>query len=140
MLTVISGPSTPYQTWAGSAVFTDDANGDGVANGLAWMLGAGGTSANARSLLPTPGKDASYLTMHFLRVHDLGPAKLYLDYSKDLNNLDPWHQVDLVAGPLGDIVVDVITGHGTDDVTVKIPVSHASASGSLFGRLSATEN
>lgn len=135
-----TGASSPYSIWAGSAVFTDDANGDGVANGLAWILGAASPSANGQAVLPTPGTETGYLTLHFKRVHDLGPAKLYLQYSNDLNTLDPWHVVDLVAGPLGDIVVVDVPGSPNDDVTVKIPTSHASASGKLFARLHATEN
>ncbi len=135
-----TGSSSPYQMWAGSASFTADANADGVANGLAWMLTAGDVSTNACSLLPTPVKDASYLTLHFLRVSDLGPAKLFLEYSNDLGTLDSWHTVDLVAGPFGDMVVTDVPGHATDDVTVKIPTSHASPAGRLFSRLRATEN
>ena len=104
------------------------------------MLTAGDVSTNACSLLPTPVKDASYLTLHFLRVSDLGPAKLFLEYSNDLGTLDSWHTVDLVAGPFGDIVVTDVPGHATDDVTVKIPTSHASPAGRLFSRLRATEN
>lgn len=142
VLNVTSGTvsMTPYQTWSGGAVFTADANGDGYSNGLAWILGAASTTANVCRLLPAPGKEASYLTLQFQRVHTLGSAKLYLQYSNDLNNLDPWHTIDLVAGPLGDVVMDVDPGVGLDDVTLKIPTSHASASGTLLGRLHATEN
>jgi len=131
---------SPYSSWASGAVFSDDANGDGVANGLAWILGAANPSANGQAVLPTTGTESGYLTLHFLRVHDLGSAKLYLQYSNDLNNTDPWHEVDLVAGPLGDIVVVDVPGSLNDDVTVKIPSSHASTSGALFARLQATDN
>ena len=131
---------SPYGSWAAGASFAADANGDGVANGLAWILGATDPSANGQAVLPTTGTEPGYLTLHFLRVHDLGPAKLYLEYSNDLNNIDPWHQVDLVNGPLDDIEVVDVPGSPNDDVTVKIPTSHASASGGLFARLQATEN
>jgi autotransporter-associated beta strand protein len=140
-LTVTTSTSpTPYLTWSGGVSFTADANGDGVANGLAWCLGATSPTANGRAVLPTVGTAPGFLTMHFLRVHNMGPAKLYLEYSNDLNHLDPWHVVDLIAGPLGDIVLDVVTGSPNDEVTVKIPTSHAAASGRLFSRLHATEN
>ncbi len=135
-----TGSSSPYKMWAGSASFTADANGDGIANGLAWMLTAGDVSTNACSLLPTPARDASYLTLHFLLVSDVGSAKLFLEYSNDLGTVDSWHAVDLIDGPFGDIVVDVNAGHATDDVTVKIPTSHASAAGRLYARLRAAEN
>ena len=131
----------PYNSWSGGAAFTADANGDGVANGLAWILGADSLSANGQAVLPTPGTETGFLTLHFKRVHDLGPAKLHLEYSNDLNTLDAWHVIDLVAGPLGDIVVVDVPGSPNDDVTVKIPTTtHASADGKLFARLHATEN
>ncbi|MCX6877725.1 MAG: hypothetical protein NTW21_28530 [Verrucomicrobia bacterium] len=139
-----SGPGgSPYDTWAGSAVFTDDANGDGVANGLAWILGAAGPSDHV--VLPAPGTETGFLTLHFARVPDQGPAKLYVEYSNDLST---WSTpVEIPAGSDtvgGDIEVVVIPasppGVPNDDVTVKIPTSHASGAGKLFGRLMATEN
>ena len=129
-----------YAGWAGGAAFTADSNGDGVANGLAWILGADSPSANGQAVLPVPGTETGFLTLHFKRVYNIGSAKLYLEYSNDLNTLDPWHVVDLVAGPLGDIEVVETSGSPNDDVTVKIPTTHASASGKLFARLHATEN
>ena len=131
---------SPYGTWSGGAGFAADSNGDGIANGLAWILGAASPSANGQAVLPTPGTESGFLTLHFMRVHDLGPAKLYLEYSNDLNQSDPWHAVDLVAGPLADIVVVETPGSPNDDVTVKIPTTHASANGKLFARLRAAEN
>ena len=131
---------SPYGSWSGGAAFSADSNGDGVSNGLAWILGAAGPSANGQAVLPTVGKETDYLTLHFKRVHDLGTAKLFLEYSNDLNTLDAWHAVDLVAGPLGDIVVVETPGIPNDDVTVKVPTTHAAAPGRLFARLHATEN
>ena len=47
----------PYDTWAtGSEPFDGDANGDGVVNGLAWILGAANPAANALGKLPTAGQ------------------------------------------------------------------------------------
>ena len=130
----------PYASWSGGAAFTADANGDGIANGLAWVLGAANPSANGQALMPVPGNEAGFLTLHFKRSHTLGSAHLYLEYSNDLSQSDPWHPVDLVNGPLGDIVLVDVPGSPTDDVTVKIPSTHASPAGRLFGRLHATEN
>jgi hypothetical protein len=129
--------TTPYQIWSGGAGFSADANGDGVANGMAWMVGAPSTIANAPPLLPKPGRETGYLTMTFLRVQDLGPAHLYLEYSNSLAS-SSWTVVDL-AGPLGDIVVTSSPGIEIDEITVKIPTTYA-ASGHLFARLSATED
>lgn len=139
-LTVTAGDATPYQTWAGGQGFSADPNDDGVANGLAWILGATTPLANGCAVLPTTdGVAGGYLTLHFQRVPNLGPAHLILEYSNDLNAGDPWHPVDL-AGPLGDIVVSVVPGSPNAAVTVKIPTSHASPAGTLFARLKASEN
>ena len=130
-------PTTPYLTWANGASFTADANGDGMVNGMAWVLGAITAADNALPLLPMPGKEPGYLTLTFLRVQNLGPAHLYLEYSNSLGS-GSWTSVNL-ADPLGDIVVVVNAGIGVDEVTAKIPTTHA-ASGHLYGRLRATEN
>jgi hypothetical protein len=135
------GGGTPYSIWSGGRSFTGDFNGDGVDNGMGWILGAANASANSLGLLPTPGRTTG-LTLHFKRVHDMGPAHLYLHYSSDLGEADPWHSVLIpaVSGTVGgDIGVVVVPGSPTDDVTVTIPSAHA-AGGSLFGRLTATEN
>ena len=47
-----TGVVSPYDTWSGGAAFDADANGDGVKNGLAFLLGAANPNANALGLLP----------------------------------------------------------------------------------------
>ena len=54
--------STPYETWAPSApdnLFDDDKNGDGIPNGLAFLLGAVNATDDATGLLPVPTEDGS---------------------------------------------------------------------------------
>ncbi|MDP4643721.1 MAG: autotransporter-associated beta strand repeat-containing protein, partial [Opitutales bacterium] len=53
-LTLVStvAPSDPYDVWSGGATFDVDTNGDGVDNGLAFILGAADENADALSLLP----------------------------------------------------------------------------------------
>ena len=76
-LTVTAGDATPYQAWAGGQSFGADPNHDGVANGLAWILGAKTPLANGCAVLPTTaGVAGGYLTLHFQRVPNLGPAHL----------------------------------------------------------------
>jgi hypothetical protein len=135
------GGGSPYSTWAGGQAFTDDLNGDGVDNGMAWILGAANANANLDGLLPVPGAEGG-LTMHFHRVNPMGTAHLYVEYSSDLGDGDPWHSEEIPAasGTIGgDIGVVVVPGSPTDDVTITIPASHGSA-GDLYGRLKAVEN
>ncbi len=136
--TITVNASNPYTAWAGGASFDDDANGDDLDNGMAWMLGAASPSANGLAVLPAPGMDPGFLTLQFKRVNNQGPAKLYLDYG---NNLTDWIPVEIPAasGTVGgDIVVQVTAGSPNDDVTVKIPTTHASPSGRILARLRAT--
>lgn len=130
---------SPYTTWAGAALFDDDANADGVKNGLAWILGAASPSANATSLVPAAGAPSGYLTLTFKRVNPYAPAKLFVEYS---NNFGTWTKLEIPAASgtiaSSDVEVEVVPGT-PDSVTVKIPTSHASG-GKLFGRLSTTQN
>ena len=58
----------PYSSWSGGAAFDADANGDGVSNGLAWILGAADANANARSLLPSATVSGTNLVYTFKRA------------------------------------------------------------------------
>jgi len=51
--TSITTIQTKFAAWAGASAFNADANGDGVENGLAWVLGAANPNINAIALLPT---------------------------------------------------------------------------------------
>ena len=136
LYTAASG--TPYSTWAGSAVFTDDANGDGVKNGLAWILGASAPGVNALDKLPVVATPTGFLTLDFDRINPSSPAKLYVEYGNDLVG---WTKVEIPAasGTFGGDLEVVVTSGTPDQLLVKIPTTHASG-GKLFARLSATEN
>ena len=144
VLTVAAG--NLYQAWAGVGGPAFSAlNAEGVANGLAWMLGAASPAAgNTLGLLPTAAHGTSGLTLTFKRVHDPGAAKLHLEYSTDLGT---WNTPGVLVpaelegtGTLGvDISYEVTRGIPTDDFKLTIPASHA-VDGKLFGRLSASEN
>ena len=58
-----------YSTWSSGAGADIDSNGDGVANGIAWALGAENPSVNAIALLPTLDNtsDPTYVTFNFNR-------------------------------------------------------------------------
>jgi autotransporter-associated beta strand protein len=134
---VFSGGS-PFQTWAGAAAYTDDANGDGVDNGLAWILGAANKDVSALNKLPAAAVSGGFLTLNFTRVSPYAPAKLYVEYG---NNLVGWTKLEIPAasGTIGGDIEVVVSAGSPNPVQVKIPTTHA-AGGKLFTRLSSTEN
>ncbi|MEP4078854.1 beta strand repeat-containing protein [Haloferula sp.] len=131
----------PYLAWSGGAAFEDDANGDGVSNGLAWILGAADPAANALGLLPVPVQTGGDLSMDFTQINPIAPNKLFVEYSNDLGVLDPWHSVEIptVSGTVDDIEFTITPGSPSSSVSLSIPASK-SAGGKLFSRLSATGN
>jgi hypothetical protein len=140
-ITVNSGTSpTPYQNWAGSHAFTDF-NSEGVAYGMAWILGASTNALPSIDLLPkVMGASGGFFTLHFTRVLDMGPtAHLYVEYSDDLGG---WTPVEVLVGdgqhtdPGSGIVFDVTTAGGLYDIQAHIPFG---GTGKRFARLAATE-
>ena len=133
---------SPYGTWAtGGELFTDDANGDGVDNGLAWILGALNPNVSALDKLPTLTTPPGFLQLNFTREFPYAPAMLYVEYGTDLSG---WTKL-LIPDELGTSTIggdiEVTVGEGPPDaIQIKIPTSHASPGGKLFARLSATEN
>ena len=131
-----------YAAWAGGAAFGDDANGDGVKNGLAWLLGAASPNADALSLLPVPTVTAGGLKLNFnmLNAANRGTATLSVAHSSDLGIGDPWTAVlvpETSGGPTNGVTFTVTPGSPTNAVEAVISDSEAAA-GKLFGRLSAT--
>lgn len=143
IILTVTASGSPYTTWAGGAAFDADANGDGVDNGLAWILGAANPGDNALGLLPISGEGSDNLTMTFTQVAPMAPAKLFVEYSNDLGVSDPWHSVqvpDTVGTTTVSDVIFTITGTTpTQSVSLSVPVSKAGA-GRLFGRLRGSEN
>ncbi|MEI7903684.1 MAG: hypothetical protein WCK89_25890 [bacterium] len=150
-LTVVSGVvgtgQTAYQAWAtGSESFNGDANGDGVQDGLAFLLGAATPGTNATGLLPEVSKNGTGLVMTFdcLSAANRGIAVLNLQHSGDLGLTAAWAAA-LVPGtePLTVTVsgVDfVTTANGAlIHVVATIPSSGNDLAGKLFGRLKASE-
>jgi hypothetical protein len=135
--------SSPYETWAtGGELFGDDANDDGVSNGLAFLLGAEGPNANALGLLPAVSEDSEdpgSLVMAFLMRNSTarGSAVLNLQHSSDLGTEDLWTTVavpETSDGPTSGVTFDIIPGDPLNSVTATIASSEADA-GKLFGRL-----
>lgn len=141
LILTVSSTGSPYTSWAGGAGFEADANGDGVSNGLAWVLGAANPTANALGLVPVSGHHSGNLTLTFKQVNPMAPAKLYVEYSNDLGVLDPWHSVAVPTtnSTVLDVSFTITPGSPTSDVTLTVPASKAAGS-KLFGRLRITEN
>ena len=63
---VAASGGTPYEDWAtGDEPFDGDANGDGVQDGLAFLLGAATPGTNATGLLPTVTQSGGNLVLDF---------------------------------------------------------------------------
>ncbi len=104
-------PPLLFKEWAagegGEAdliTFEGDANNDGVANGVAWLLGAANPGENAADRLPTvrPEGDEVVVTFTYLAPDRRGDATLHLQYSATLEN-DSWATVEI---PNASSVVD----------------------------------
>jgi hypothetical protein len=136
---------SPYETWAGGALFANDKNSDGVKNGLAFLLGAESPDANALGRLPDPSKDGSGLVLEFdmLNSAKRGNAKLSVQWSSDLGVTDPWSGNSALVpdedATVNGVVFDITPGDPLNGVKVTIPSSEGPG-GRLFGRLSGTEN
>jgi hypothetical protein len=145
----------PFAAWsvldgATGVTFEGDANGDGVQDGLAFLLGAANPNvdANAAGLLPTVTETAGGLVLNFncLPTAARGTAKLYVQHS---NTLAAWTPTptgvevpDINGGPASNVTFVVGAGPAgppaLNSVTATID-SGAAAAGKLFGRLQATE-
>ncbi len=111
IIATIATPQSPYDVWSGTTAFDADSNGDGVKNGLAWLLGSANKNVAATALLPVPSTNAGKLMMTFdcLSTADRGSAALNLQYSKNLGVADPWsgHTV-AVPGVVGITTVNSV--------------------------------
>jgi hypothetical protein len=145
--TVPSG--SPFEIWAtGDEPFEGDANGDGVIDGMAFLLGAANPSENAIGRLPTASEGGGLVLNFSCRdAAGRGPAPLKLQWSSDLGASDPWtsNEAAIPAPPGGTVngVVFVVTENALDsdidDVQATIP-SGEGPDGKLFGRLFGAEN
>ncbi|MCB1130066.1 MAG: autotransporter-associated beta strand repeat-containing protein [Verrucomicrobiae bacterium] len=144
-LRLVHESGAPFLAWSGGAAFDADDNGDGVSNGLAFLLGAADTSVSARSLLPTASSSGGNLVLTF-RMRNAsrrGGATLAVQHSSDLGSSDPWTMVlvpEASGGPTNGVTFVVNQGDPTHNVTATISSTEADGGGELFGRLIATES
>jgi hypothetical protein len=141
-LRLVQSAADPYAEWSGGAAFGADANGDGVSNGMAFLLGAADPSVNARSLLPSVSRSSGNLVLTFSmrNAAGRGTATLSVQHSGDLGLADPWTTAlvpDASGGPTSGVTFNVVGGDPLNSVSATISSSEA-AGGKLFGRLIAT--
>lgn len=133
-------PSQPtYDSWAAGPAVEADSNGDGVQNGIAWVLGAASPSASANSLLPTVDStsEPGYMIFNYRRAdeaHNDPKTAIEVEYGSDLLG---WttavHDNDNVKISMD----DDFYGTGIDRVQVKLKQS-LDPGGRLFSRLKVT--
>ncbi len=111
VITVVDSLS-PFEIWAGGGevTFTGDTNGDGVPNGLAWLLGAADPAENATARMPSATVTNGALEVNFKMLTEANRdgAGLELQYSADLltwttvsvpEETDTHDRVDFVITP-----------------------------------------
>ena len=125
---------TAFEGWAGDGVtFTGDANHDGVADGMAWLLGVGGPTVNAGAMQPVATANQGVLEAVFtmLTPSKRGAAVLKLQYG---NSLGSWTTVTIPeeSGPHDGVGFSITPNGDLSTVVVTIPAAPDSR---LFMRL-----
>lgn len=142
VVTVESTSTDPFDTWSGGSIlFGDDANKDGVPNGIAWLLGANDANENALPLLPntsvTPSGDL-VLSFRCLKTANRGTAVAKVQFSNDMGVADAWAdneaEVPDTNSTVNGIVFETTDAGDYVDVTATIPASAAGAGNKLFAR------
>jgi fibronectin-binding autotransporter adhesin len=136
---------TPYTNWetangiagAGAEV---DSDGDGIANGIEFVIGGdpSGPDSESNALLPVIVMDPTYLNFVYRRRDESVSSNPVVEYGGDLTG---W-TVAVNGQPGGTPVIITETndqhGTGTDSVTVRIPRALAAPGTTLFARLKIT--
>jgi len=126
-----------YGNWAslngiGGAGSGVDSDGDGVRNGIEFVIGGNPNGGNSNALLPTVNVDGSYLNFVFRRTDDSITYNPFVEYG---NSLTGW---TAAANGVNGILINVVNdgfGVGIDRVTVRIPRALAAPGSQLFARL-----
>jgi hypothetical protein len=140
VLANFSNVLTPFENWAGEgSTPVVDSNNDGIADGLAWVLGADGPSSDATELLPT--SDIVSQTDYFIYTYRRSDAALddanftiEVIYGSDLTS---WTTAVDDGGNV--VITETDDGYatGVDRVEVKLHWNLASED-KMFTRLKVT--
>jgi len=151
-LTVGAPAGSAYDSWTVSKgltgapgsgtdpAFDADLNGNGLGNGLEWILG-GNPLVSDPSVFPSASADGSGLTITFTREEDsIGETTLSVEFGHQLSSWPKSATIGATSsGPDGNgVVVTINTAVSPDAVSVFIPDSNA-VGGKLFSRLKATQ-
>ncbi|MEY3896625.1 MAG: hypothetical protein RLZZ214_2145, partial [Verrucomicrobiota bacterium] len=138
--TTITTIQTQYEAWAGGALFDADANGDGVKNGLAWILGASGPGVSALDKLPVVSTLGGNMILSFKRIQASINANtaLSIDVGTTLASWPTAYTVgaDTLGSTAGVTVAQDTPSVGTDTVTLTVIQSPDSKK---FARLKAVQ-
>jgi hypothetical protein len=135
---------TRFEAWANdeTITFSGDANADGIADGLAWLLGAASPVAHATGLLPKPEENNGALEVRFTMRNQAarGSAVLRLQFGTTLGSWTTIPVPDTTPVDPIDGVTFVITPDGErNHVMASIPAT-AAPDGTVFARLAGMEN
>ncbi|MBK1825762.1 beta strand repeat-containing protein [Haloferula rosea] len=132
---------TPYDLWetangiagAGRDV---DSDGDGVENGIEFVIGGDPNGADSNSLLPTVVVDATDLVFTFRQTQDSAGEDVFVEYG---TNLTGWTEAE-AGEPVGPNPVTIATttdgfAPGVDRVEVTIPRALFGGGETGFARL-----
>ncbi|MDB4265453.1 autotransporter-associated beta strand repeat-containing protein [bacterium] len=147
VVSVTTGPlSSAFQLWAADnissidpeapASFEDDADGDGLDNGLEWILGGNPLVKDSAAVFPAFNAEAAEgITLVFDRNPDAtASTTLAVEWGTDLSSFPNSIAIAGNISANGDEPAVAISG---DEVTVSIPRANATG-GRLFCRLVAT--
>jgi hypothetical protein len=138
-------PANNYALWAqasglsgADALFTSDSNTDGIANGLAYFLGAADAHASAFGLLPTASLvsegGSDYLEFVHRRMHAAAGLASVVAHSE---NFTSWTTAEHGVDGVTITVTDDGFGPGIDRIVTRIP---AAGRRQIFARVTIWEN
>lgn len=135
-------PPDPFDQWAGAldSPFMQDSNADGLANGLAWLLGAATPGTKASILLPVPRHEngALSVTFNYLVPANRGSYSMRLQRSPALAP-GSWTDVEIPGASATingvEFIITPLPGGKLNQIKAVFP---AGPSGGFFVRLAAT--
>ncbi len=133
----------PYVAWAGEAAFGDDdsEDGDGIPNGVAWVLGADNPTANVREagLLPTlavheENEDLLVFTFRRRKAAEADEnTEIAVVYSTDLTDSNGWAVAE--DAPADGIVIGAADDEDPDFEIVTVTFDTSAVELGIDGRL-----